>query len=403
MKKYLFIAVALCCMVAATAQTKQIDRRHPLREKATKVEQLNRQTQRYSLKLDSIVFNEGSQTIIFNYNPDYQFSTVVTLFYGAWLSTMTYEYDAQNRLIRVSDNEPGSEYKIEYAYNNQDWISEAVYYERNPDWVPETKTLYEYDNNGQVLKITNLLYNNEDGIWVNNTYDDYHYSNGKLDEIVEYYWESGYSTWAQYTKDVYSYNNAGDCVEIDYYYDLSLYGTSSGLICYYKTIYEYDSNHNCVKQMEYDIDSDTGEEDLEDVIEFTYDLSVPSSVIAGLANFLGSSDLSVNNKLVSVLETSYSQNGTHRYLSELYYTDCSGIAENPAHTLTLSPNPVSEVLSLEASDLSLVEIFSMDGRMVMRLEKGFETLNVSGLAKGSYLLKATMSDGSVATQKFLKE
>ena len=402
MKKYLFIAVALCCMVAATAQTKQIDRRHPLREKATKVEQLNRQTQRYSLKLDSIVFNEGSQTIIFNYNPDYQFSTVVTLFYGAWLSTMTYEYDAQNRLIRVSDNEPGSEYKIEYAYNNQNLISEAVYYERDPDWVPETKTLYEYDNNGQVLKITNLIYE-EDGTWENGSYDDYRYASGKLTEIIEYFWDSDDSSWVQHYKDVYSYDNAGDCVEIDYYYDFSIYGFSSGWTLSLKDVYEYDNNHNCVKQMEYDVDSDTGEEDLEDVIEFTYDLSVPSSVIAGLANFLGSNDLSVNNKLKSVLETSYSQNGTHTYLSELYYTDCSGVAENPAHTLTLSPNPVSELLSLDASDLSLVEVFSMDGRMVMRLEKGFETLNVSGLAKGSYLLKVTMSDGSVATQKFLKE
>ena len=106
---------------------------------------------------------------------------------------------------------------------------------------------------------------------------------------------------------------------------------------------------------------------------------------------------------MKVLETYFNSSGSHTYLLDFYYTDCSDVAENPAHSLMAWPNPVSEMLSLDANDLTMVEVFSMDGRMMMRLEKGFETLNVSGLAKGSYLLKATLSDGSVATQKFVKE
>ena len=402
MKKTLLIVALIGCVVVGMAQTKQIDHRLSLKEKAKKVEQLNRQTRRYSLKLDSIVFNEGSNTVIFNYNPDYQFSSVVTLFYGAWLSTETYEYDDQHRLISVSSNEPGSEYKIDYAYNDQGWVSEAIYYARNPEWAPETKTLYEYDNNGHFLKITELTYS-EDETWENETFDEYHYANGKLAEIVEYYWYADNQAWYEFTKDAYSYDNAGDCVEIVFYYDLSLYGVSSGWVPYYKDVFEYDSNHNCVKESEYEMDPETNEENLEDTMEFTYDLTVPSNAIAGLAEFISSSELSVNNKLVKVLETYFNSSGSHTYLLDFYYTDCSDVAENPAHSLMAWPNPVSEMLSLDAHDLTMVEVFSMDGRMMMRLEKGFETLNVSGLAKGSYLLKATLSDGSVATQKFVKE
>ena len=60
-------------------------------------------------------------------------------------------------------------------------------------------------------------------------------------------------------------------------------------------------------------------------------------------------------------------------------------------------------MSLNAEGVQQVEIFTIDGRQVMHLEYGFETINVSALAKGCYLLKATLNDGSKAVQKFVKE
>jgi hypothetical protein len=53
--------------------------------------------------------------------------------------------------------------------------------------------------------------------------------------------------------------------------------------------------------------------------------------------------------------------------------------------------------------LQQVEIFSMDGKQVMRLGNGSESINVNALAKGCYLLKATFANGSKAMQKFVKE
>ena len=86
-----------------------------------------------------------------------------------------------------------------------------------------------------------------------------------------------------------------------------------------------------------------------------------------------------------------------------YYSNTgSGVTENVESLLSIWPNPASETLNLKG-DMTQVQIYSIDGRLVMSLEKGFESINVSDLAKGSYLLKATLKDGGVTTQKFVKQ
>jgi hypothetical protein len=87
----------------------------------------------------------------------------------------------------------------------------------------------------------------------------------------------------------------------------------------------------------------------------------------------------------------------------LYYSAATGLGEYNENQLAIWPNPVSETLNLNAEDLQQVEIFSMDGKQVMRLGNGSESINVNALAKGCYLLKATFANGSKAMQKFVKE
>lgn len=373
MRKMVLTVVALCCMMSAGAQSN------------------------IALKLDSLFYNNGSTIVQFNYNPHYDYSSVVTLFYGTLLSTMTYEYDAQNRLIRATNIEPGSDYKIEYAYNEQGWVSEEIHYDRVTQWTPSVKTLYEYDNNGNILKATDQLYIEEEFL-VNNYLSEYRYVNGKLAEMVKSYWEAAQNAWALFTKDEYTYDSEGNCTEIQ-----SSFMSTNNWTCHKRVINEYDEQRNCVKQSKYEIGSGTNELDLSAVIECTYDLSVAADIIAGLGEFVQANELSVHNKLLKVEETSYGSYGTHLTTCELCYSSCAGVGELPTHPLKVWPNPADEVLNLSADDLRQVEIFGMDGKQVMRFQDGFETLNVSGLAKGNYLLKVTMKDGQVATQKFVKE
>ncbi len=50
-----------------------------------------------------------------------------------------------------------------------------------------------------------------------------------------------------------------------------------------------------------------------------------------------------------------------------------------------------------------MKIFSMDGNLLMGLDKGCESINVSSLPLGCHLLKATFTNGRTAMQKFVKE
>ena len=74
----------------------------------------------------------------------------------------------------------------------------------------------------------------------------------------------------------------------------------------------------------------------------------------------------------------------------------------PAILMNIWPNPVDEVLYLEAEEMQQIEIFSMEGELILTMANDLESINVSDLAKGCYLLKATLNNGCVVTQKFIK-
>lgn len=71
----------------------------------------------------------------------------------------------------------------------------------------------------------------------------------------------------------------------------------------------------------------------------------------------------------------------------------------------LRPNPVRDQIAAELPQNSaVVEVVSMDGRVLQRsaVRTGTLRMDVSGLPTGSYLLRATAADGSVANARFVK-
>lgn len=70
------------------------------------------------------------------------------------------------------------------------------------------------------------------------------------------------------------------------------------------------------------------------------------------------------------------------------------------------PNPVKDVLHLhypEGTQPQAIELYDLQGRLVRTQRNGLESLNMEGLATGQYVMKVTMEDGKVYTDKVVKE
>ena len=86
-----------------------------------------------------------------------------------------------------------------------------------------------------------------------------------------------------------------------------------------------------------------------------------------------------------------------------YFTTGSGIDEL-SNTITVSPNPVKDVLSLDNAEGVTISICNMNGQEVMHVEKAKvnEKVNVSELSSGVYFVRISQNN-EVSATKFVKE
>ena len=82
-------------------------------------------------------------------------------------------------------------------------------------------------------------------------------------------------------------------------------------------------------------------------------------------------------------------------------TDNVGISENNAQTFGLYPNPTTEVLNIQANDVKDIEIANLLGQTV--ITTNVQTINVANLTNGVYFVRVNFNNGTVSTQKFVKE
>ncbi|MBP5709657.1 MAG: DUF2436 domain-containing protein [Bacteroidales bacterium] len=78
-----------------------------------------------------------------------------------------------------------------------------------------------------------------------------------------------------------------------------------------------------------------------------------------------------------------------------------GISETDAQTFGLYPNPATEVLNVKANDVKEIEIVNMLGQTV--ITTNVQTINVASLTNGVYFVRVNYNNGTVSTQKFVKE
>jgi hypothetical protein len=339
-----------------------------------------------------------------------------------------FTYDDQDRMTsKTYHGYNGSASKEDYTYNTQGLLSEendSRFW--NGEWFPYKKYAFQYNDEGNMTLCIEYTYEEND--WMEDEKVEYEYAAGLLLSEVSYYnnsneWnlsekteytynEAGYRTerikynriddeWKSRSRLVYEYDNAWNCLShtiFDHNYG------SEEWILEVKYEYAYDANNNCISFLIYEDFS--GELYFDYGFDMAYDLTSDISNIAGFMLFWEDlsgefeEELGVYNKM---LQLTLKEDEEEDIVFDCYYSSTDGINETNDISLLLYPNPATETLYLNADGLRQVEIFNLEGKMVVSQNSNLEAINVSPLAKGVYLLKATFDDGIKAVQKFVKK
>lgn len=425
----------------------------------SKVERLNRYENNFHVKLDSVT---GYDVLMeFGYDSRFNCTKIYNYYYywGEWMFVGGYEYayDEQDRISSMvyieAEDEEEDRIKEEYTYNEQNLITEVLESEWSGEaWFLVEKSVFEYDNTGNMLASHRFFY--EDGIWSEYEKIDFEFEGGLLvtqtsyefqgewvpsnliefnynpqglySERIDSYWSGG--TWTAWEKTGYDYNEQNLCVdEITYYLDVNEwqsnhrytyeyddranltvkiqynhYYSTLDWWSYRKTEYLYDDNNNCYRINYYSFGYTSNEWSLDEEDALVYDMATESTSVAGLLMLwdLIKEDLLLDHAQLNNKLDCFILDGD---VFDFHYSSTVSVAEKAEANLTIHPNPVTEILTLNAEGLQQVEVLGLDGKQLMRLENGLGSINVSHLAKGTYLLKATFDDGRKAALKFVKE
>lgn len=397
MKRFLLILLAISCIMTATAQKAN---QKTLKQRVHRIEQINRQAQEITQKLDSIVLVNDSLCVIFNYDNQFNVTSVDFTMFGLSFNKISYYYDQQNRPIRIEETLFGDmESKTELSYNTEGLVSEEINYEyeSTETWAPSTKINYEYDSQGKMLKAIEQRY--EESSWENSYMLEYTYF--AITNLLKYQTEFGwsYGEWEEYYKTEFEYDGQQNCTEYTEYYA----SVDDEWIGDTRSTFEYDSFGNCIKETDYDYAYSDDAWVISTIVNINYDNSVPASSIAGLGFYFEDTFMTIKSKLTKAEEISYEDGEPESSsVTVFYYSGAHNVAEVGGNMMIIRPNPVAETLTIDNAEMQQADIYSMDGRLVMT-ERSAESINVKSLPNGSYLLKVTMKDGQVATQKFVKQ
>ena len=398
MKKMLLIMAALCCMMSVTAQQvkKGISTNYKhLIPKLSQVEQINRQTVEFTHKLDSVTVSPYGANQVYTYDEQFRvvrLNTVVSIL--LYVSSREFTYDQHDNVIRMITIDPYETTKTVYNYTDDGEyiINEIEYLLVDESWVEKEKIEYfssEDETYGEAIR-----YEYEEGEWIEQEkMEVYFTANGNMISKTRSYYHQ--NEWVASEEIEYSYNGNDNCTMILTYHVMG----SGELEESEKEMYTYDARGNCTTIRIEDYDEEDGWVFFEST-RLYYDLSTLCSNIAGFYTVTDEAMFNVNNKLLS-FETIDDEG--EMFTTNFYYSNCHGLVETTDSQIVIWPNPVAETLSIGVKDVQQVDIFTLDGKHVSTIENGFGTIDVRGLSHGCYLLKATLNNGSVATQKFVKQ
>ena len=94
----------------------------------------------------------------------------------------------------------------------------------------------------------------------------------------------------------------------------------------------------------------------------------------------------------------------HEFIANLEFVEA--VDEQTTSAFMLYPNPVSDILTIEAKEpVHRCEVYSINGTMLMLINEGFDhrlELDLKSFPVGHYMIRLT-TDGSVQTRRFVKQ
>jgi hypothetical protein len=154
-------------------------------------------------------------------------------------------------------------------------------------------------------------------------------------------------------------------------------------------------------------------------VSHNYDsVSIPAGGILNRSEKFSLSDMATGLKQdTNILKVFATGEGVSAFDTSLVYLKINDVrdgiksAKKPASHVRIYPNPANNTLYLEsmtgAEKISSLSMYDLMGKEVSRVGEGVlsnaNPLDISGLAKGIYLLKVNYSAGSQEMLKMIKE
>jgi hypothetical protein len=336
----------------------------------------------------------------------------------------------------------GDKYRVSYEYDENEYYLNVEHYETFWDgiWQEYEIISYEYDFNGNVLEMLVSDFDGEE--WYDMARASFTYDGDQVSEVIIQYFEDG--EWVNEEKAVYTYN--GDNWTILYWdwngttwssNELYTYNKSAGsielLIQYMQggawqndeqqfftldfdehvtSILVQDWQNNVWvndNRITYDFANGVFDAKIEELwtgsdweattkYSYTYDngnaINGSCKVFDGETFVPGDGDIE--------MAYDYSANSLSFYGNEvnMTYIDITGVNENAkAVSFTVYPTPAENDIQIQVEGFQKAEIFTLTGQMLMESEQN--SVNVSSLASGIYMLKVYDQTGNSATQKLV--
>jgi hypothetical protein len=292
----------------------------------------------------------------------------------------SYTYNSQNQVTEQLDKTYlGSSWrnstKLMYTYDSQNFLTESlrqIWDGTNSNWRNSQRNQYQNNSSGWADTAFSAYWNMSNSQWVTNRKNWYtHNSQGFVltDQSAIYLTSS--STWRNSTRNTYTYNTNNDMLTSLREFWNS--GTNSFRNSQ-KTQFTYDSNGKLVKQETDNWNTQDSSWRHYNTIDYTY-------------NTNGKMDVELT-KTWSIQDTNWRNNKRVTYYYSGSTVSDNEIGEKKAYTVY--PNPATQFihLGLNADVYPLsVNIQSMDGRISKTVQMTSNTLDITGLPRGIYILQ----------------
>lgn len=332
----------------------------------------------------------------FEYDEDEYYLTteVYEVFWdGVWqeYETIAYEYDFNGNVLEMLLSDFDGEQWIDmarasYTYEGGILSEVVIQYFEDGEWVNEEKAVYNFYGDTSTILYWDWNGNN----WTSRDLHTYTYGMGTM-EVLMQYMQGG--AWQNEEKDSYTiYSNNFTA----YWSEILVEQWSNGAwVNDSKTTYNYEDGVFTSKQY-----AEWTGSAFEETERYSY-VYEGGNAVSGFCKVKEGNDFVVGD---GDIEMAYAYNADTKsfygYEVTMTYIDLTNIGENTTANsigFNVYPNPASQNIRIDAKGFQKAEIYNVTGQKVM--ESMTESINVSQLEAGVYMLKVYGLDGNSATQR----